>query len=126
MHALLHAIGAVLVLPYVGLASLFLLIGEAARSRGLFELIDALVFHADWFVRWGLYAFALLWVALLTLGCVPRLHRLGALCLALLAIGSLVVILALHSTPVGLGEVTFLVPCIVVAGASGGYLARAR
>ena len=52
MHALLHAVGAVVVLPYVTLAMFFLFIGQAARARGLIALVDVTLYHADWLIRW--------------------------------------------------------------------------
>jgi len=41
MHAVLHVLGAVLVLPYAGLAALFLLIDEVARAKGLLAMLVA-------------------------------------------------------------------------------------
>ena len=43
MHAVLHVLGAVLVLPYAGLAALFLLIDEVARAKGLLAMLDVLL-----------------------------------------------------------------------------------
>jgi len=124
MHALLQTIGAILVLPYLGLAGLFLLIGEAARTRSLLELIDVVIHHASWLVRWGIYGFPLLWLCLVLTGFFAGAQRFGALCLCLLALGSIVVIVALHTPRMGLGELTFLVPCVAVAAASAWLFVR--
>ena len=40
MHALLHTVGAVVVVPYVALALFFLFIGQAARAKGMIAIIE--------------------------------------------------------------------------------------
>ena len=124
-HGLVHGIAAMVVVPYLALALLFVLIGQAARTQGLWALIDTVVNQAGWLARWGFYAAALLWVGLLVMGFVPRLQRSGSLCLGLLALGSLVAIVALHSTRIGLGQLTFLLPCVAVAASSAWLYVRA-
>ncbi len=52
MHAFIHTLGAILVLPYVVMAGGFLLIGEAARAKGLLALFDVMLNQADWLLRW--------------------------------------------------------------------------
>ena len=115
MRALLQTLATLVVLPYVLLAALFLLIGEAAKTRGLFELVDVAAAHASWIFQWGIYVFALLYVALLLLAFLPRLRRTGALCVSLVAVGSILVICILPSTAIRFGEFLFLVPCIAAA-----------
>ena len=61
MHAFLHTLGALVVLPYLLLAAAFLLIGEVAKARGLLALIDVVVNHANWILLWGIYALAAFW-----------------------------------------------------------------
>lgn len=118
MHALFHTVGAVVVVPYVALALLFLFIGQVARSKGLLALIDVVWNNIDWYLGWGICAAPLLWVCLVATGFVPRLQRAGSLCLCLLAVTSFVVVVTLSSTPVGAGELIFLLPCVAVAATS--------
>ena len=125
IHAILQTIGAVLVLPYVALAGFFLLVGEAARAKGLFALLDIVLHHASWIVRWGIYAFALLWLGLVVMGFLAQFQRISALCLCLLAIGSLLVIVVLPSSDMEFGQLLFLAPCVAVAATSGWLFMRA-
>jgi peptidoglycan/LPS O-acetylase OafA/YrhL len=62
-----------------------------------------------------MYAFAFLYLALFLLAFVPRLRRTGALCLAVVAVGSLFTICTLHSTAISFGQFLFLLPCIAAA-----------
>ncbi|WP_326540882.1 hypothetical protein [Pseudorhodoferax sp.] len=126
MRTLLHIISAIVVLPYLGLAALFLLIAEAAETRGLASLLDLALFHADWMVRWGIYLLPLLWVGLVAMGFMPRLQRTGTLCLALLAACSVVLILALHAPRMGTGELVFVLPGVAVAVANTWLFLRPR
>lgn len=118
MHAVLHILGAVLVLPYAGLAALFLMIDEAARAKGLLAVLGVLLDQFVWIVPWGALSAALLWLALVIGGCIARLRRLAALCLGLLALGSLGVITVLQSSPLEAGQITFLAPCAAVCAMS--------
>jgi len=118
MHAFLHTLGTLVVLPYLLLAAAFLLIGDVARTRGLFALIDVVANHANWIFRWGIYGFPVFLVAFVVAGFLPSLQRISAVGLFLIALGSLGVICTLHSTRIGLAEVTFLLPCIAVLGVS--------
>ncbi|MFO1045001.1 MAG: hypothetical protein U0941_24775 [Planctomycetaceae bacterium] len=95
---------------------LFLLVGEVARARGLMALIDVLWRQVDLIAGWVIYAARLLWVGLIVSGFVPYIQRGSALCLSLLAIFSVGVIVTLSSTRIGLGEMLFLIPCVMVAG----------
>ncbi len=118
MNACLHTLGTLVVLPYMLLAAAFLLVGDIARSRGLFAAIDAILNHASWIFRWGIYGLPVFLVALIVAGCLPSLQRISAVVLFLIALGSLGVICTLHSTRIGLGQVVFLLPCIAVLGLS--------
>ena len=125
MHAFLHTLGTLVVLPYMLLAAAFLLIGEVARTRGLFSLIGVVANHANWILRWGIYSLPVFLAALVVAGFIPSLQRISAVGLFLIALGSLGVICTLHSTRIGLGEVTFLLPCIAVLGVSAWLFVRA-
>lgn len=125
MHALLHSIGAVFVLPYVALAGMFLLVGEVARAKGVFGILDVLLTHANWFVRGGMYGLALLWLVLLGMGFIPQLQRAGSLSLCLLAGASLVVLVTLQTSRVEFGQWLFLLPCAAVVATSAWLFVRA-
>lgn len=125
MHALLHTLGAVVVLPYVALAMFFLFIGQAARAKGLWALIDVLWNHVDWYLGWVIYAAPVLWLGLVAAGFVPPLQRASSLCLCGLACASFLVIVALSSPRVGVGELLFLLPCLAVAATSAWLFWRA-
>lgn len=125
MHALLHTLGAVVVVPYVALAMLFLFIGQAARAKGLWALVEVLWNHVDWYLGWVIYAAPVLWLGLVAAGFVPPLQRAGSLGLCLLAAGSFLVIVALSAERVGLGELLFLLPCAAVAATSAWLCWRA-
>ncbi len=123
MKALLHAVGAVVVLPYVALALFFLFIGEVAKAKGLLALLDIALFHANWFALWGLYAIAILWVCLVASGFVPSFQRTSSLCLCLIAAASLLVVVSLSAIH-SIGEVIFLLPCVAVAAISAWLFIR--
>lgn len=118
MHAVLHTIGAVLVVPYVALALLFLFIGQLAKAKGLMAVIEVLWNNIDWYIGWWIYVAPILWVCLIATGFVPQLQRAGSLCLGLLAVASVLVVVTLSSAPLGIGELLFLLPCVAVAATS--------
>ena len=124
MHAFLHTVGAVVVVPYVALALFFLFIGQVARAKGLEALIDIVWNNVDWYVGWGIYAAPVLWVCLVATGFVPRFQRASSLCLCILAIASFFVVVTLSSTQVGVGELIFLLPCVAVAATSAWLFLR--
>ena len=126
MNAFLHTLGTLVVLPDMLLAVAFLLIGDIARSRGMLALIDAVINHAHWIFRWEIYGLFVFLVALVVAGFLPSLQRICAAGLFLIAFGCLVVICTLHSNRIGLGEVTFLLPCIAVLGMSAWQFVRER
>ena len=124
MNALLHTLGTIVVLPYMLLATAFLIIRDVAISRGLFAMIDAVLHHAYWIIRWGIFGLPIFLVVLIVAGFLPSLQRIGAVVLFLIALGSLSVICTLHSTRIGLGEITFLLPCLAVVGLSAWLFIR--
>lgn len=107
MKAFLHTLATIVVLPYMLLAIAFLVIGDVARTRGLFALIDVVLYHANWIVRWGMFGSPVFLTAILVAGFLPSLQRIGAACLFLIAVGSLGVICALNTTRIGLEEAIF-------------------
>ncbi|MCC7336708.1 MAG: hypothetical protein IT422_16580 [Pirellulaceae bacterium] len=118
MHALLHTVGAIVVVPYVALALFFLFIGQAARAKGMIALIEILWNNFFFYFTKGMFVAPVLWVCLVAMGFVPILQRTGSLCLSLLAVASFLVVVNLSSTRIELGELIFLIPCIAVAATS--------
>ena len=125
MHGLMHLLASILVVPYLALAGLFLLIGEVARTKGLFAVLDVALEHALWILGWGIYLLPLLWLILAASGAVPRLQKAAALILGFLAACSLVVIVTLQSSPIELGQVLFLGPCLGIVAVSIWFYVRA-
>lgn len=125
MHAFLHIIGTLVVLPYLLLAAVFLLIGDVARTRGLFEIMNVVANHANWILRWGIYGLPVVMVALLVAGLIPSWQRGSAAVLFLVALGSLGVIGLLHSGRLELGHIVFLLPCATVVAVSAWLFIRA-
>ncbi len=118
MHAFLHLVGAIVVVPYVALALMFLFIGQVARAKGLMAIIDVVLNNMDWFVRWGIFAAPVLWICLVAAGFMPSFQRASSLCLCLLAVASFLVVVTLTANKVGAGELLFLLPCLAVAATS--------
>lgn len=125
MHALLHIIGTLVVLPYLLLAVAFLLIGDIARTRGLLAIIDTIANHANWILRWGLYGLPVIALAFMAFGLIPSLQRSCAAVLFLVALGSLGIICWLHSGRLELGQIVFLLPCVAVIAMSAWLFNRA-
>lgn len=111
-----HALITLVALPYALLATAFLMVGEVARSRGMFEILKTLFSYVDGFARWGIYVVPIVCLALALIGFFPGLRRIGAICVVGLAVASLITICLLSSTKLGAGELTFLVPLVAVIG----------
>jgi len=114
MRAVFHLVGVVVLLPYLALASAFLILGHAIASGSLLGILDRLLNHALWIVPWGIIGAAVVIVAVALLGVIPGTRLIGAACLGALAAASLVVILVIGSSPIDVGQALFLVPCAAV------------
>lgn len=114
MHGVLHLLGTVIVIPYALLAGWFLMVGEVARARGLWGVLDAVLTQFHWMLGWGIYAIPFAFACLAVLGFIAALRRLGLLLLALIASASLLTIGLLHSGGLGMGELLFLSPCALI------------
>lgn len=111
MHGVLHLLGTVIVIPYAMLAGWFAMVGEVARARGLWAILDAFLAQVNWLAGWGIYAIPLAFACLAAMGFIPRFRRLGAILLAVLSCASLLTVGLLHSGGLGPGELLFLAPC---------------
>ena len=114
MRAVLHVLATIALLPYLILASGFLILGHALSGGSLLSFFGTLLAHAVWIIPWGLIGFACAIILVAVLGIVPRFRRLGAVCLSLLAAASLAAIIFMTSSHVGWPELLFLLPCILV------------
>jgi hypothetical protein len=119
MKSALHALGCVIVLPYVGLAAFMLFVQRAAGTKDMPSLFNLMLSVALALIDWAGLLVLAVWIAVLVLGLVPSTQRIGAVCLLALAIASLAAIVAIQPTPLDLGQVLFLAPCVLVAMASG-------
>jgi hypothetical protein len=119
-----HVVGTLVLVPYLILAAGFLLFGHAlARAQGsVWVIFDTLLHQALWIIPLGVIGAAVLVIVLMTLGVFPETRRLGGLCLATLAAGSIVVLVTLDTSSIDAGSLTFLAPCAAVF-ALGAWLA---
>ena len=117
MRPLLHIFSLILVLPSVILASAFIILGRAIAAQSLLGVLGQLLADAVWLIPWGLLA-ACTAVLLVALGgCFVRTRRLAGLSVAILGIGSIVILLALTSIhSATLDQVPFFIPAVVASG----------
>jgi len=116
MKPLLHLLSIVLVLPGVALASAFVILGHAIATQSLLGFLGELLAVALWLVPWGLLAACAALLALVLGGLSARFRWLAALCVAILAIGSSVVVFALTAhAGFSTGQLWFFVPAVISA-----------
>lgn len=116
MSKTLHVLSTLVVAPYAALAVGFLMIGRMASQRGLWDALDALLVDLNRVLSWGVFVFALVFLAIAGLGIFDRHARTASAALALVAAISLAILLVLGSGPMEAGQWFFLVPCIVALG----------
>ena len=114
MRGALHVLGTLVLIPYVALASAFALLGQAIARKSLVGFLDALLSQALWLMPWGLLGIIAVIVIVAGLGLSARLRWLGGVCLCLIAASCIGVLIVLTTSPNGLSELLFLLPCIVV------------
>ena len=119
MHAVLHTLSVIVLLPYATLAVGFLLLDHAVRRGSFLGLLDALLAAALALVPWGAIAIAGAFAAIVALGFTTRYRWLGAACTCLIADLSMLVIVFGSTSAMGPGQWLFLVPCFIVAGYAG-------
>jgi hypothetical protein len=126
MRVALYLLATLVLMPYMLLATGFMLLGHVLSGGTLLSLFDALLTAAVWLIPWGLLAFAIAFLALLALGLSDRLRWLGGLCLSLIACACTATILALGAAAIEPGQLLFMLPCvtIVIVGAWLAYAER--
>ena len=108
---LLHVLATLVVAPYAALAVGFLAIGRVAASKGLWEILDAVLQSFIAIMSWGIYAFAAVVVAIAATGCISATRVAASAALAALAGLSLLILLFHRTTTVDAGELLFMLPC---------------
>jgi hypothetical protein len=122
VRGIVHLAATATLLPYVLLATAFLLLDHALAGGSLLALLATLLREALWLIPWGMLAFVSATIALAMLGLIARTRWLGGLLLCLLALASVAVLIVKSSSHVEIPELIVLVPCIAV-GAYGGWIA---
>jgi hypothetical protein len=120
MRPLLYLLSLALALPGIGLAAAFLVLDNAIAARSLPGFFGVLLDTFLWLFPWGLLGCMAAFVALVIGGVMARFRWLASTCVATLAIGSSLVVLALamvhdNFSP---GQITFVAPGLVSACAS--------
>ena len=114
MREALHILGLLILIPYLLLAIAFLLLGQVIASKGWLSFFGTLIAQFTWIFPWGILGFVAVIGMVGALGLSAGSRLAGALCLCLLAASSLGVIVFVTTSSIGLGELTFLLPCILV------------
>lgn len=113
MRALLHIVATIATVPYILLATGFLLLGQLINSGSIIAFFDTLISQFTWVMPWGVIGFALALLLLATLGLFAQTRWLAGLLLCLLAGSSLVIIL-FFDRAIDMGKLLFLLPCLLV------------
>ncbi len=113
MRAVFHVLATIVVVPYVLLATGFLLLGQAINSGSILAFFDTLITQFVWIMPWGILGFVLGLLVLATLGLFPPTRWLAGLLLGLLAGSSLLIILFFDRS-LDSGKFLFLLPCLLV------------
>ena len=122
MRAALYLLAIVALLPYVLLATAFVLLDQAIGSGSLWALLGNLLAQFLWLVPWGILGFVSATIGLAALGLIPRTRWLGGLSLCLIALASMAILVFKGAQRVDISELIVLVPCIAVA-AYGSWIA---
>jgi hypothetical protein len=125
MRGAAHLLATLVLVPYLALALGFVLLGQAISGGTLLSFFLALVAQAAWLIPWGFLAIFAALAGVAALGLSARLRWLGGVCVALLATGSILTLVVLPGSPLGVGEIAFLLPCLAAA-AFGTWLAVAE
>jgi hypothetical protein len=110
MRAVLHLLSFILLLPSLGLASGFLILGHAIAAGNLLQMLLRLLDDALWLASGGVFLVAALLLAVLIGGFFARTRYIAAAAVAVLALVSGIVLIALGSGPFSGGRELFLLP----------------
>lgn len=99
-----------LLLPSLGLASGFLILGHAIAGGNLLQMFLRLLDDALWLASGGVFVVAVLLLAVLIGGFFARTRYIAAAAVAVLALVSGIVLIALGSDPFSGGRELFLLP----------------
>ncbi|HEU4613996.1 MAG TPA: hypothetical protein VFS15_18005 [Kofleriaceae bacterium] len=117
MRTALYLSSLFLALPSIALAAAFLVLGNAISAHSLLGFLGVLLESALWLLPWGLLAILAAFVALVLAGFSIRVRWLASLLVALLAIGSSAIAIALivaHGNG-SFAQLAFFVPAAVSA-----------
>ncbi|WP_395684441.1 hypothetical protein [Dokdonella sp.] len=117
MRPLLYLLSLALALPGIGLAAAFLILGNAIATRSLLGFLGVLLDTFLWLFPWGVLACIAAFVLLVIGGVTVRFRWFASACVAALAIGSSLVVLALDVSHGNFspGQLTFFVPALISA-----------
>jgi hypothetical protein len=113
MRAFLHLLSVVLLLPNLVFAAYFVLLGHAIGGVTILGVLDRLASAALALMTWGGFAIGAAFLAILFGGFFVQTRWLAASCVAILAAGSLTVLIVLGSGPYTFGQWLFLLPGVV-------------
>jgi len=117
VRPVLHLFSVALVLPILALASAFVILDRAVAAGSLLGLFDQLLADAVWLIPWGLLAAGATLLVIALGGLFVRTRWLAGLCVAILGIGSTVVVIVLthgHSNA-SFDQLPFFVPGVVAS-----------
>lgn len=115
MRPLLHLLSIFLVLPSVLLAAAFVILGRAIAAQSLPGILLQLLADALFVFPWGLLAALVTLLLIASGGFFAQTRRAAGLFVALLGIGSFVVVLAtiLGHSRISVDDLPFFIPGIV-------------
>jgi len=120
MRPLLYLLSLALALPGIALAAAFLILGNAIAARSLVGFLGVLLDTFLWLFPWGLLACMAAFVVAVIAGFNARSRWLASLCVATLASGSSLVVLAIEAVHdnFSAGQLAFFTPALVSASLS--------
>ena len=118
MRALLHLISVILILPVLGFAAAFSILGHVIAAGSLLRMFLQVIDDAAWIMPWGLLGAAFILLVITLGGFLARTRWLAGLCVAILGVVStgLVLLLTWRNAGFTLDQVPFFVPGLLGAG----------
>jgi hypothetical protein len=110
MHALLHLVSVILLLPGLFLSIAVALFSRATAQKSLVDFFFKLLEEAGNLLQWGLLVVLALLVLIVGAGFSNRFRWLAGLVVASLAILSAALLIGLSSSPVTFDNMVFLFP----------------